>query len=277
MLARAPRPFPIAYKATSHEKRIIEHFGAPGVRFNRRLARDGARTFVICFTNRSGSNLLAELISTNADFGRAGEYLNADGVLKLAARKKFKTLQRYLQWLHEARASKAGILGIKLAYQQLFFLARTGLMPGAFGDVRFVHIRRRDVLKQAVSLIIATQTKSWTSGQASQLDEASVNCDETRIARVIDRIHEANAKFRCFFDVYGIRPVEVIYEDLTANLEATGGRVIRELGFAGVGEGGVSAAALTLAKQSKELNEKFVSRFLRAYDEYRGAASSVTR
>jgi LPS sulfotransferase NodH len=159
------------------------------------------------------------------------------------------------------------VLGIKLAYRQLFFLMWTGLMPRAFGEVRFVHIRRRDVLGQAVSHVIAAQTKVWTSKQEKKLSDQDVTFRQAQIVRVIDGIHEANAKFRTFFDVYGIRPVEVIYEDLVQDLQTQGDRIVREIGYAGA-NATVRPDTITLRKQRNALNDSFVKRVQQHYSFY---------
>jgi trehalose 2-sulfotransferase len=258
---RSNPSFPIPYARSSHESRLIEHFGEGGVLGGDSPSPERLRSYVICFTNRCGSNLLAELVSSNPQFGKAGEYLNAGAVVKVSSKRGFNSLQQYLAWLHRAKASGAGILGLKLAYPQLFFLVSKGLMPAAFGDVRFVHIRRRDVLAQAVSFYISARTEAWTSKHASRAGDMDLPFDEKSILRMMNNIHEANAKLRCFFDVYGIQPVDVLYEDLVNDLQGTGDRVARELGFPGVLEPTVQPRALTLKKQANALNADFVARF----------------
>ena len=261
--------FPIPYEPSIHEKKFIEHFGIAGLRLNRKRLHEGLRTYVICFTNRCGSNLLGELISTNTSFGIAGEYLNAPGVIKICTEKNFKTLQQYLWWLAKRKASSEGILGIKLSYRQLFFLAANDLMPLVFGDVRFIHMQRSDVLRQAVSHVIATQTKAWSSQQISQLNASDIAFKGNQIVRIMDSIYAANAKFHCFFSVYGIQPVRVTYEDLVQDLQTTGDRVIRDLGFPGIKAVSVLPRAVTLKRQSSNLNEVFAKRVHDRYDRFR--------
>lgn len=258
-------PFPIPYKKSRHEEKLVEYFGENGVRCHVKEMGPRCRTYVICFTNRCGSTLLAELISTCKGFNRAGEHMNADGVIGVSKSRGFKTLQQYVAWLQRSKASESGILGLKLNYGQLFFLAATGLIPHAFGEIRFVHVERTDVLAQAVSRVIADETKSWSSLQVSQIDESQVRFNHQKIARVVDGICEANAKFRAFFEVYGIKPIKVTYEDLVQDLQAEGDRVIRELAFANTEGGKVNPGALIHQKQANHLNEIFIRRFRNMY------------
>jgi LPS sulfotransferase NodH len=82
----------------------------------------------------------------------------------------------------------------------------------------------------------------------------------------MDNIHQANAKFRCFFDLYGIRPVEVIYEDMRRDLQAAGDDVVRKLGFSGTIGAQVSPSLITLAPQSTALNADFAARIRSKYN-----------
>jgi LPS sulfotransferase NodH len=262
------RKFPISYQPSLHETRLIEYFGNAGLRFLKPSAPQDLRTFVVCFTNRCGSNLLSELISTNTSFGRAGEYLNSAGVINTCTHKKFARLQQYLGWLARSKASPQGILGIKLDYRQLFFLTRTGLIPHAFGTVRFIHIQRADVLAQAVSHVIAAQNKAWSSKHKSELSEQDIVFREREIVAVMSRIHEANARFRGFFDLFGIKPVDVTYEELVRRPQEVGERVLQELGFEGIVNYSVVPTAITLTKQANHVNKSFIERIREHYDNF---------
>lgn len=256
--------FPIAYTPSEHETQFVDHFGESGIFPVHCDDAADRKTYVICFTNRCGSNLLAELISTHPAFGKAGEYLNAVAVLKNSRQRGQRTLAEYLEWLRRTRSSKQGVLGIKLSYRQLFFLVRTGFVESMFGEVRFIHITRRDVLMQAVSHGIASQTKAWTSKQVGGENRPVVAFKPSHIVRLMDHIHESNAKLRTFFDVYGIEPIEVNYEDLVLNPQGVGDNVLRQLGYAGP-DATVQPQRLTLRKQSSAMNEEFAQRIRDMY------------
>lgn len=256
--------FPIPYVASEHEAKFIAHFGEEGLRPMHAKGDKGRKTYIICFTNRCGSNMLAELIATNPAFGKAGEYLNAPGVLRNATRREHKTMAQHLNWLRRAKASAHGIFGIKLSYRQLFFLARTGFVSGMFGDVRFVHIRRRNVLDQAISHAIASQTKTWTSKQAAAKDAGTADFKPAHIARLMDSINEANAKFRTYFEVFGFDAVDVVYEDLVEDVQSQGDRVLRGIGFCGP-DVKVNPGLTLLRKQGNALNDSFAQKFREYY------------
>lgn len=180
-----------------------------------------------------------------------------------------------MRWLARTKASKHGILGIKLDHRQLFFLTKTGLMPGAFGDVRFIHIQRLDVLAQAVSHVIAAQNKAWTSKQKSRLPDEDIPFNEGLILRVMSKIHEANARFRCFFDLYGIKPVDVTYEELVRNPQVVGNRVLQQLGMEGIPSYSVAPEGVTLSKQANHLNTSFMARIRERYNNFQVSGTQL--
>jgi LPS sulfotransferase NodH len=250
--------FPIPYDPSPHELRFLEFFGERGLRVNEKTAPRDLRTYILCFTNRCGSNFLAELIATNRSFGVAAEYLNAKGVLAIAEKKSFVTLQQYLRWLVRRKTSLHNIFGLKLSYRQLFFLVKYGFVPRLFGEVRFIHMQRCDVLAQAVSLLIASQTNVWTSRQPEAA--SPVHYKERQIVNLMTEIRKANAMFQSFFDVYGIRPVCVSYEELVADPAVVASRALSELGFGGLADLSVDPVAVPIRRQANRLNEEFATR-----------------
>jgi LPS sulfotransferase NodH len=253
-------PFPIPYQPSDQEKQIAARFGPEGLRFDpAQAAPQGSQTFVICFTNRCGSNFLAQLLATNPDIGLAGEYFNAPAVLGISEKLGFVRLQQYLDWLMREKASRKGIFGIKLAFRQLFFLAQHGLLP-AFGEVKYIHMRRLDVLAQNVSHVIAWNTKAWTSEQQPVADPADVVIDDAQILRMMKVTNHENAKFAAYFKHFGITPVRLTYEKLVENPARAGARVLSELAFREVARTSVDPSKVTMRKQANGANEAAIAR-----------------
>jgi LPS sulfotransferase NodH len=140
-------------------------------------------------------------------------------------------------------------------------------VPGAVfpGLRRYVWIRRRDTVRQAVSLWKALQTQQWrrdsdeeTGGRGLRFSFAAV--DHLRL-----RIDEHNVAWRDFFDDCGVEPLEVVYEDLTEDYEATILRLLDGIGIPTPDGFGVEAPRMK--RQSDALSEEWV----RLYDEHRVA------
>lgn len=107
--------------------------------------------------------------------------------------------------------------------------ADLAVLRAAFGPVRFVFLRREDALAQAVSWLRAEQTGTWWSGDRGTGDEPRY--DPAGITRLLATIAEHNAAWRGWFARYGIRPHEITYEQLTADLTGVTRGVLEFLGL----------------------------------------------
>ena len=257
--------FPLRYPKSEHEKRIGEYFRSPWrwgcVRHA--AASDSYQNFVICFVNRSGSNLLARALHSSGRFGLAGEFLNHPRVLKVSREHGIRTLADYLRHTQAHHSSQNGVFGTKLGWAQLYYLTRLGLIPEVLENPRFVMIERDDLLGQAISYAIAHQTKAWTSKH--QPVSTSYRYDGEDILRRIHSISAAYARFRDYFAVFGIKPVTVSYEELEAELVGTVQRVIEQLAIPETGCSRVRPGRIAIKRQRGVLNEEIRARFQEAY------------
>lgn len=110
-------------------------------------------------------------------------------------------------------SSEKGIFGVKASWEQLYFLAKIGVLTNCFSGAKFIYIRRQDILSQAASFLVAEQTKQWTSYQGKSIDESEVVMDENRVMLMLDGILTSEARFRKFFALYGCDFFEITYED----------------------------------------------------------------
>jgi LPS sulfotransferase NodH len=94
-----------------------------------------------------------------------------------------------------------------------------GLLHRAFGPLRLVYLRRRDVLAQAVSWLRAEQTHVWyqTEGSDHERPEHEPHFDFGRIERIAQLIEEHNTAWQRWFASVHLQPYRVLYEDLDAD------------------------------------------------------------
>lgn len=163
----------------------------------------------VCFTNRSGSNLLAESLKDCGVMPRAREYFNIPNVKRFAEERGLATFSEFCGQLIVER-SASGLFASKVGLSQIMLLCDQGLIGHAFPHPHFIHVKRNDLLGQAISLSIADQTKSWTSNQRPRREPIFARED---VARKITGISTANARFEEFFALNGIHPYRVGYED----------------------------------------------------------------
>jgi len=252
-------------------------------------ARDGLplRTILICTHPRSGSTLLGEALYFAGGLGCPLEYFHAGFRPVLASRWGCTELPDYGRAVHRWRTDASGTFSVKLFWRDVAELAGE-LQPGRFDDLHerspeatspdtyreiagllaplfpaadYVHLIRRDRVRQAVSAEAAVQTGIWR--QIPQMGErtaaAAPRFDYASIERLIAYADFCHRHWRGFFAAIGAAPYNLAYEDLTRDHDATVKGVLDHLG---------SAAAVRPARmkrQSDVRSEAMVLRFLREY------------
>ena len=151
----------------------------PGATLQARASNEAWRPslcYLICATPRSGSNLLCEsLVNTGLAGWPEEVFCNiGDERLSLAQWGETTEIAQYLEWLFEDRSTPNGVFGAKIMLNDFRKLcARLQTRPGraplnsharlrsVFPNLRYVWMRRRDKLRQAISWVRAEHTNHW--------------------------------------------------------------------------------------------------------------------
>jgi trehalose 2-sulfotransferase len=149
--------------------------------------------FILAFTNRSGSNLLADYLRQTGRFRGFGEGLNGDEVERSLTRDPIASFPDYVARL-AGPPNEPGFWGIKASWDQILMLQRANI-PAMFTGVRIIHSVREDILGQAVSHWIAHQTNQWTSAHKETGVTPSFAGD--RIEHILMNIVRSN----CYIDL----------------------------------------------------------------------------
>jgi len=238
-----------------HETALTRLFGADGMRRRAEAVCFQTPLVVIAFTNRSGSNLLADYVRQGKVAGGAGEFLNHDFVTKHAREQGITRLPDYMLYLQTRFAGPAGALAVKASWDQLAMLHRTGL-TGMFPEVRVLHVLRQDVLAQAVSYAIALHTRQWTSKHAAE--QVGVPFDPKLIEEVAAGFHQANLLIRLICDATGLRRWALAYEQMCHDPAHVASVMIP----AGLAPQGWVPDAPRISKQAGPRNEELRAAFL---------------
>jgi len=147
--------------------------------------------YMICSTGRCGSSLLSSLLINSGVMGVPHEYLyiQAHGIPLIErfgiTTKPQLNFNEYIGEIKRYRTTPNGVFGLKAHFNQTAKLIDNKLLYRYFPKMKFVHMLRRDVIKQAVSFSIALQTNKWTShGEA----EKEPMYDSGEIGRCLDTI-----------------------------------------------------------------------------------------
>ena len=223
----------------------------------RELCRD-IKVVFLCFTNRCGSNFVAQSMASNGVISQPGENLNFDTVISHSRCNNFSSYVRYLIWLIELEAGSSRIFSVKCSAGQLIYLFNLGIID-QFNSPFFVMIKRLDMLKQAISLSIASQTHQWTSSQTSSTNNSiTVNSDD--IFRIVNNIANQNACFESIFSFTNVNPIRIVYEEFVKNpakhISIIGDRIC----FSGLS---YEPSNISYQKQSNEVNSRIYSSLIK--------------
>jgi LPS sulfotransferase NodH len=234
------------------------------------------RSYVICAVPRSGSNLLSDGLTATQKAGRPKQYFLPEFEQRYGAKHGFDPANDYVAYVRgivRATMTRNKIFGFKLMGADLDnFLARlraTGafgppknsdleLLHAAFPRLRFIHIFRRDKLRQAISKARAMQTGVWKiAGEKPAVGEA--HFDAKLITRCLRSGEHQEAIWSRFFTAAGVSPLPVEYETLCRAYSDTLRRVLDFLGVRSVPKE-LIAAPRTI-RQGDEISDDWYARF----------------
>ncbi len=219
-------------------------------------------TYMICSTGRSGSTLLCDLLTKTGLLGVPHEYFNLPKhgqslIRRLNSTGKQRiTPDEYLDAIVRHRTSPNGVFGIKAHINQCLPHFTNGLIARHFGEIRYIRIRRHDLVAQAVSLVIADQTGQWTSHEDAD-SEPEYSREAIENAITVTLYHEF--LWDEFFSVNNLMPCCVYYEDLLKDPESEVQKVTDFLGLEIEAKGDLSEPGLR--KQTTALNQEWKERF----------------
>ena len=247
----------LTYKPRKHEEVMLSLFGAEGCVASPSDPSHPGPAIFFCFTNRSGSNFVADCFVNSGVLKDCAEYFNDTSVAHRKKTHESTTLSHFCFELSRSRAGQNGVFGSKIGWHQLYFLVRMGIMQQVFPDARYIFIRRRDLLGQAVSGSIAFQTRRFRHNHAGNGKEAEYN-----FKAIMDQIRSiviSNSAFQQYFAVSGTPFYEIIYEDFAAD-PRTG--LDRACDWLGLPRGELPLEEIDTGIQRTDRNREYKERFI---------------
>ena len=245
-------------------------------------------SIVICSLPRSGSWLLAQALDRTGVAGHAREYLRPELERRYAAEWGVAApdVDGFTRGMLRGGTTANGVFALKVHWHDCMRYVASARGAGRLGsdaDVlramlpapRFVHIVRRDTLRQAVSWCRALDSDAWwqVGGSAPADAEERWDPDFEKIEVLQGLLAEGERGWRAFFGAGGIAPVEVVYEDLVADFAPTVRRVLDQLGVV-CPHDDAGVPAPSLRRQADSMSERWVQDVLQLQ---RAAAIPVTR
>lgn len=245
-------------------------------------AAGGARidAYLVCATPRTGSSLLCGLLESTAVAGHPESYFRRPDEQSWAARWGITgpadaaySYDRYVQAAIAAGSTGNGVFAARIMWGTLEEVvgqlaavhadratSDLGLLNRTFGRIRFVYLRRDDVVAQAVSWLRAEQTNVWFETRPSRRKKPDrlPRFDFDQIRELVRLINEHNAAWRTWFASAGIRPHRVRYEELDADPVGVTRGVLDYLGLELPAGRAIVARHMRLAD---ELNAQWIDRY----------------
>jgi len=212
--------------------------------------------YAICTSQRTGSTYLCRLLRSTGVLGNPGEYFDAGARRRMGLEPHANDPEGQFASILEAGATPNGVYGVKLFPPQFDWAARTKWVT-RLPNLRFIFLRRWDLLGQALSQARAWQTLQWTSLHEARGQAAY---DGKLIQERLLEILRHNARWEFYFARNGIRPLHLYYEDILADPGRAVGAVARALGVEG--EIVVDLSKVTLEVQRTAETEDWRARFL---------------
>lgn len=186
-----------------YEETVEKIFQSPlpdSIKIGENVLRQGFKkpkhNYLICFTNRSGSTLLAMTLAKTDAMGIPGEMFNPEPLTQARQKQGIASFNEFLDFKIQT-TTKQGAFGAKVGIHQLAYLAKHGYIKDKLSSPRFIYITRKDIVMQAVSLYIAWQTGAWSSNARTTAAKPEYSMEG--IAQQLKSILTIQAQFEAFF------------------------------------------------------------------------------
>ncbi len=234
-------------------------------------------SYLVCGTPRSGSSLLCEALANTGIAGQPEEYFQPANEVLWQERWGTSTYAEYLARVIEHCTTPNGVFGVKMMWGYFdHFLRHVRQMSGyddrelpvyrllqsIFPNPRYIWIKRRDTVRQAVSHAKAMQTNLWAvKAESPRVPARTPEFSFMQIDFMAQEIKAHDAAWQRFFTENSIQPLVIVYEDFVASYQETVRETLQRLGIPGAEL--VECAPRSMKKQADEQSEQWVQRYQR--------------
>lgn len=167
--------------------------------------------FIIYGMGRSGSNLLRTLLNSHPDLFCDNEIFNKNAVARKNKIVQYLILHFPILYIYYKKySSKTNVFGFKLHQNQL--KDTEGILTKLHSKGwKIIHLYRKNILKQAISMKVAQQTGKWIRNAKMPDPEEKFYVDpEKLLAHIKNRIFFTEQEFRV---LEKLEHLDVVYED----------------------------------------------------------------
>lgn len=183
-------------------------------------------SLVLATDERTGSELLCQLLGATGRLGRPSEYLNTSWMQRFIPDYPADVASQ-VAIAHRAGTTPNGCFSMKVHPWHIDRLLSEGTISHTFPTPTFVRLMRRDLLGQAISLHRARQTGRYHSHIQ---EERPAGFDAEAIGTTMRDLAANRARWDLYFARIGTSPLTVTYEELCADLFQVVHRVAAAMG-----------------------------------------------
>ena len=208
--------------------------------------------YALCGDARAGSVFLTQLLASTDKLGRPWEFFHDSRTARRIVRDPVAALDH----LARQAATPNGVYGLKV-FTPHFDLVRKARWAERLPRLGFVHLTRRDLLGQAISLTRAVQTGRYKFGQAG----GEPRYDRRKIADALARLAWGQGRWESWFARNGLAPLRLAYEEVVAAPQAAVDQIAALVGLAEPAPIDMSRVAVRVQRDVS--SEEWRDRFLR--------------
>lgn len=243
-------------------------------------------SYVIASVQRSGTHLLCTLLRSTGVAGLPAEHFLAKPGETWEGRWRSPSRLAYVERVLRENTTPNGVFGTIIMWSyfermrgmlreisKFEHLDGAELLRTVLHEPKYIWLRRRNRVEQAVSWAIASQTGVWAKKKGEKPQARGVpRFDFKVIDEWCKRIAEHDAAWANYFRENEIEPLTLFYEDVVANNRAAVERVLEFLRVPL--PAGMEIVSSGLEKQANKLSARWTAAYLKAKS---GSTSRVAR
>lgn len=236
------------------------------------------RSYIIWFSQRTGSTLLCKALESTGIAGRPGEWLWDPETFDLCTSYGVRNMEEVREKLWERGSTSNGVCAVKFGMfepHHSLLLEQFRQLPGSptapkrpavawermYPNCRHLFMTRRNKVRLAVSWRKAFLSQQWhlARGEDASAPDLAGEYDRDNIQSLVIEATLREAAIAEIFVENDIVPLTIAYEDFISDFDGTVRKIIEFLGIPVPGDLDIDAPRLE--KLADDLSEQWVQRF----------------
>jgi LPS sulfotransferase NodH len=234
-----------------------------------------ANSYIIASVQRSGTHLLCNILRSTGIAGSPAEYFLSKPGETWEERWGASSRPAYIARVLDQNTTLSGVFGVVIMwsyFEAMHHLLReipaysnlTGskLLAAVFHSPKYIWMRRRNRVEQAISWAMACQTGIWAQTAGAKMQPPSLpQFDFKVIDAWCERITEHEAGWANYFRENEIEPLVLFYEDVLTSHGAAAERVLKFLGLPF--SPAMNLPAPAIEKQATQISAEWAKSYLK--------------